>query len=303
MTEPELPSDFLREIVESSQARQAVSWHKPHTGLSPAERFVVTFRDGSRVFVKAAVDGATAEELRRESRVLAAIPGSFCPRILTWREDPQRPVLITEDLSTAYWPADHNWGTWLPGQFDILLHTLAELRSVEAPAWLPVAEPAGHSIWRRIEEEAERFLALGLCSESWFRAAIDGLAAAEEGLEWDGHTLIHNDVRSDNLCFQGNRMVLVDWGGACRGRADHDLASVACTLPLEGGPDPASLMPHGGPWAAYRAAVASHRAYASTRDPAWLRVVLRRLAAIALAWASTTLDLPPWTGKEWTEVG
>ncbi|MEO8030357.1 MAG: phosphotransferase [Gemmatimonadota bacterium] len=302
MTEASLPPESLRQLVDAAAGKQSVSWQRPHTGLSSAERFVVKFSDGSGVFVKAAVDFETGAWLRAEQRMLATLQGTFVPRVITWVEDPGQPVLITEDLSGAYWPADQESVVWRPGQFEILFDTLRTLSGIEAPPWLPAAAPVARSIWRTIEREADQFLALGLCSESWFRQAVDGLIEAEEGLQWTGDSLVHNDVRSDNLCFAGDRLVLVDWGSACRGRPDHDLAAVASTLPLEGGPDPAVLMPNGGQWAAYRAAAASRRAYRSTRAPAWLRVVLRRLATISLAWASATLDLPPWTGTHWSEI-
>ena len=61
-------------------------------------------------------------------------------------------------------------------------------------------------------------------------------------------------------------------------------------------------MPQGGKWASYHAAIASTRAYRDARAPDWLKAVLRRMAAIALNWASQSLDLPPWTGVEWSEI-
>ncbi len=75
-------------------------------------------------------------------------------------------------------------------------------------------------------------------------------------------------VCSDNLCFLGERMVLVDWGGALRGHPQHDLATALSTLPLEGGPDPFDVLPEGGTWAAYLAARSARRAYRDAQAPA-----------------------------------
>ncbi len=296
------PPLSLRDAVASAVGKRPVSWHRPRTGLSAAHRYVVGLSDGSRLFVKAAVDDETEGWLRTEHGLLTELADDFLARPVAWVENTERPILITEDLSHAHWPADHDPVRWEPGQHELLFETLRRVGAVAAPEWLPSAGAAAPSRWRSIEREADRFLALGLCSESWFREAIPGLVDAEEGLSLQGDALVHGDVRSDNLCFQEDRTVLVDWSNACRGRPDQDLAAVASTLPLEGGPDPVTVMPAGGGWAAYHAGLASRRAYRDERAPEWLRLVLQRLAAINLKWASQALDLPPWTGVDWRDV-
>lgn len=296
------PDLELRDLVESALGKKAVAWRTPHTGLSGAHRFVVGFADGSGAFVKAAVDDETEGWLRTEQRILREVKGDFVPREVAGLEGAKNPALVTEDLSRAHWPTDHHPVHWAPGHFDLLLETLKRLRAVEGPQWLPATSARSPSQWRSIEREADRFLALQICPESWFREALDGLIEAEESLSLEGHSLVHNDVRSDNLCIIRDRVVLVDWSVARRGHPDHDLAAVVCTLPLEGGPDPVVVMPDGGAWASYHTAIASKRAYRDARAPDWLTVVLRRMTAISLKWASQSLDLPPWTGVEWSEI-
>jgi hypothetical protein len=296
------PSPRLRAIVESALGKPSVGWHRPQTGLSATQRFVVRFADGTGVFIKHALDDETEGWLRAEHRALTSIAGSFLPREIAWVDGTGPPTLIVEDLSAAHWPADHDPVLWKPGQFQQLFATLRVLGATPAPAWLPPARPAITSGWRRIAREPDPFLGLGVCSPAWLREALPGLISAEEGLEWAGSGLVHNDVRSDNLCFLGERLILVDWGSARRGPPDLDLATLACTLPLEGGPDPISLMPDGGGWAAYHAANAGLRAHLDRRAPAWLRVVLLRISVIALDWATGALSLPPRTGPQWTEI-
>src|SRR5262249_60385651 len=53
------PASQLRTLVTSALGKEPVHWHRPHTGLSAAQRFVVRFADGSSAFVKAAVDDST----------------------------------------------------------------------------------------------------------------------------------------------------------------------------------------------------------------------------------------------------
>ena len=75
---------------------------------------------------------------------------------------------------------------------------------------------------------------------------------------------LHMDVRSDNLCLQGERVVLVDWNWAVRGPAELDLACWLPSLRLEGGPLPEQVAPGLG---GYAAAVASYFATVAALPP------------------------------------
>lgn len=305
---PVSPPSDLEALVASALGKMPTQWWKPHTGLSPAERLVVHFTDGSSAFVKAAVDSQTEAELRIEREILCG-EFTFLPRTLAWVEAGPWPLLIVEDLSGAHWPADHSPVTWLPDQFDVLFETLERVAGTNPPTLLPKADSGFTPQWPTIEREADRFLALGLCSEAWLWSAIDALTEAEAVVPLAGESLVHGDVRSDNLCFAGTRMVLVDWGTAQMGHRHHDLAAVLTTLPLEGGPDPFDIFPDGGSWAAYHAARNTRRAYRSLGGgngrkaaPEWLRKVLGRMAVISLDWAVRSLDLSPRDGLPWSAI-
>ena len=302
------PPPRLEALVADALGKGPVQWWRPHTGLSPAQRFIVRLADGSSVFVKAAVDPPTEAELRTERALLGGDAG-FLPRLLAWVEEGPRPVLIVEDLSGAHWPADHSPVTWLPDQHDILFETLEHVAATRPPISLPAAESGFVPRWPTLARDAERFLALGLCSARWLRSAIDALTAAEAVVPLAGESLVHGDVRSDNLCFVGKRMVLVDWGSARRGHRHHDLAAALTTLPLEGGPEPFEIFPDGGAWAAYHAARNGRRGCRALSGgngqqatPAWLQQVLRRMSAISLDWAVRALDLPPRDGPHWNAL-
>jgi hypothetical protein len=63
------------------------------------------------------------------------------------------------------------------------------------------------------------------------------------------------DVRSDNVCFLGVRVLLVDSNWTVRGPAELDLACWLPSLQLKGGPLPESVAPALG---AYAVAIASY---------------------------------------------
>src|SRR5215475_13400786 len=85
------PTSELRALVASGLGKEPVHWHMPHTGLSAAQRFVVRFADGSRAFVKAAVDDPTEGWLRTEYKILSSVGGSFVARPLAWMEKRRAP--------------------------------------------------------------------------------------------------------------------------------------------------------------------------------------------------------------------
>ncbi|GAB3758191.1 phosphotransferase [Microlunatus parietis] len=301
LTRDSPPTPALRELITAALDKAPVAWHKPHTGLSAA-CFVVTFHDGSTAFVKSAVDDQSASLIRNEHEVISTVGSDLVPSELAWLDDGERPVLVIEDLSSAHWPADHEPVNWKPGQFDLMFAALNRVAELPPPPSLPSAPPPSAQNWPLITEDVEAFMTLGLCSRKWFNAAVNGLAAAERDADQRGEALVHNDVRSDNLCFLGQRVVLVDWAQAFRGNPEYDVATAASTLPLEGGPDPHDVLPDGGRWAALLAGRYVHRTLREPELPDWFRRVLQRIAVICLSWASRSLDLPRWDGPTWNQI-
>ena len=76
-------------------------------------------------------------------------------------------------------------------------------------------------------------------------SSIDRLADIEPG--WvdaaAGDTLLHTDLRADNLLLTPDGgVVLVDWPWACTGAAFLDLVLLLPSVGLGGGPDPATVI-------------------------------------------------------------
>ena len=80
--------------------------------------------------------------------------------------------------------------------------------------------------------------------DSWSRAHLDQLAALEA--TWAGHTagdtLLHADLRADNILITDQGAIVVDWPWACRGAAFTDLVLFAPSVAMQGGPPPADLI-------------------------------------------------------------
>jgi hypothetical protein len=259
-------------------------------GYTPAGRWVVELADGRSAFVKAAVDDMTAGWLRSEHRIYATLARPFVPRLLGWDEADGPPVLVLEDLSAAHWPPP-----WRPGDVDAVLRTLDDMHAVAPPDGLPalrhVLELDG---WARVAAAPGAFLSLGLVSAAWLDQAIDQLVAAEAAADPDGRSLLHVDVRSDNLCLRDARALLVDWNHACVGNPVFDVAFWLPSLELEGGPPPESILgdaPHAvAVIAGYFAARAGLPPIPSAPGVRPIQVAQLRSA---LPWAVRALGLEP----------
>jgi hypothetical protein len=271
--------------------RRALRLTPVSRGYTQAVRLLAELEDGSRAFVKIAIDELTAGWLRDEYRVYSSVQGSFLPELLGWDDDGERPALALEDLSGAHWPP-----AWPDGSVEAVLHALDELHVVEPPAGLPRMEEFERLFlgWDEVERDQAPFLSLGLCCEVWLERSLPVLREAAETAPFAGDALLHLDVRSDNICLRGGRAVLVDWNFGCLGNPDVDVAAWVPSLRAEGGPEPWELLsgePGLASWVAGFFAARAALPPPPTADPSLRALQLAQLEA-ALPWAVRELGLP-----------
>jgi thiamine kinase-like enzyme len=103
--------------------------------------------------------------------------------------------------------------------------------------------------WLRKEFRIYSYLASELKADfvpgllGWLAKALPVLFEAESKASLKGDKLVHFDVRSDNICFYGERTLFVDWNWACVGNSELDLLAWLPSVNLEGGPPPETLAP------------------------------------------------------------
>jgi hypothetical protein len=262
-------------------------------GYTLAQRRVVTLADGRTAFVKTAVDDDTRGWLDAEQRIYAAVSGPFMPRVLAAEPG----VLVLEDLSDAHWPPP-----WRDGDVQAVLHALDALHAAPPPPGLrhPQEVDDLRGGWPHVAKDPEPFLALGLVSPAWLEASLPALLDAAARAQLDGDSLVHLDIRSDNLCLRDGRCVIVDWNWAARGNPQLDLIFWLPSLRLEGGPEPEALAGAGtADLAALCAGFFACRAGLPEPSAAHnLRAVQRAQLEVALPWAARALGLsldPPMT--------
>jgi hypothetical protein len=269
--------------------RQAVTGGNTH-----AERWRVVFSDGTRGFVKQAVDDETAEWLRHEARIYADLAGaSFLPSLYEWRDDGEaRPTLVLEDLGDAHWPPP-----WSEAQRARAFELIERLGRTRPPAWLPTRPAASLAGWEEVAKDPQPFLGLGVCTPAWLERWLPALAEAEELAAGAPSVFAHLDLRGDNLCFLGERTLAVDWSWAALAPPSADLALFALSLARELGIPPETAAPLAPCWAARLSGLYASRAGLPDLPHAPKVRPLQRLhLRIALGWLARVSGVAPPDG-------
>ncbi len=290
-SESKMLTPELQARLERVLGQRVVNATRRKGGYSLALRLRLELANGRFVFAKIATTEDTVRWLRREAVVYEHLgTQSFLAEFLGWDDDPDQPFLVLEDLSKAHWPPP-----WTPARVDAVLMALSDVRRAPLPPQTPTleAERAVLTRWAAIANDPAPFLSLRLCSAAWLERALPTLLAAENALDLDGTDFIHLDVRSDNLCFVGERAIIVDWNWSSVGNGDADIACWLPSLHSEAGPLPEAILPDATPWAAALAGFFGSMAGLPPPDGApTVRTVQRTQLESALPWAVRALGLP-----------
>jgi aminoglycoside phosphotransferase (APT) family kinase protein len=229
----------VRDAVETGLGAKVVGATTQPGGMSPGVAARLELADGNRAFVKAVGSEPNPDSPgmhRREAEVAAALPAEApAPRLLFAHDDGNWVALVFEDVD-GHEPAV----PWRPDDLERVLAALTDLAEALTPA--PVAAPTAAEYLAELfggwSQLAQQGGAEGV--DPWAAARLDELARLEAG--WAeasiGETLLHADLRSDNVLLTEERVVFVDWPHACLGAAWLDLAGFLPSLAMQGGPRP-----------------------------------------------------------------
>ncbi len=216
----------VRRLVESRCGSPVVAAESQGGGFTPAFASVLECADGSRHFVKAAsvvAQRAFAESYREEGTRLRRLPAATPAPALRWMHDDGEWVVLGIEHVEARPPAR-------PWRHDDLA---GALESLEAIAHLLTPPPAGLSLETFAVDLADlpgRWAALrtltadvpGLLELPGLAGHLDdaGALASRLAEATAGTTVVHTDVRDDNLLVRPDGSVLVcDWNWLVRGAA------------------------------------------------------------------------------------
>ncbi|GLY71604.1 phosphotransferase [Amycolatopsis taiwanensis] len=238
-----LPRD-VQYAVESILGGTVVEAVSQAGGFSPGTADRVRIADGRRAFVKAVSTAQNAHSPnmhRREARITAAMPSwAPVPELLGCHDDGTWVALVLQDIDGRQ-PST----PWLADELRLVLDVLDEFATRATPSPLPGLATAADTLaeefggWRRIANDPPDNL------RPWAARHLDELCAlADRGLAaLAGDTLVHADLRADNLLLSADGAVtVVDWPAACRGPRWLDSLLLLLNVRLHGGHDTHQLL-------------------------------------------------------------
>ena len=219
-------------------------------GFSPGATSRLTFASGD-LFVKAVGLDLNAESPtlhRREIAISAALPsGPMFPRLVDAYDDGDWVALAFEAID-GHMPRQ----PWQPAELTSAITAVAGLHEALTPPPLASMPSAAERFTPLFDGWA--LLASGPVPDGldpWSQRHLSRLAELESG--WPaaaaGGTLVHGDIRSDNMLLSEHGAVVVDWPHASVGAPLLDLVCWAPSVALEGGPLPEGLFERHPTWA------------------------------------------------------
>lgn len=297
----DLPA-WLRDEIETLLGLRVELAEIRRGGFSPSASLLVHLDGGRRAFVKAAAEGANVDTVmmhREEARILPGLAGRpEVPEVVGWIDRDGWVALVLEAIDGRH-PAI----PWRDDELALVLTGLDGMLAGLAPP--PVEAPT-------VEERLvgsfggwQRFLESGTDpGHAWAAEHIDGLAALES--RWveasRGGTLLHADLRADQILLVGDRIAVVDWAHACVGAPWVDVAFMAPSVAMQGGPPAGEVLARSGladdvpdeDVAAVVAAVSGYFAWYAQQPPVpglpTLRAFQRSQSDHAMAWLRTLSD-------------
>lgn len=240
----------VRAAIEERLGAAVVEAGNQAGGFSPGLAARCLLADGRRAFVKAISpdQNPMASAIhRREAEIARRLPAGLpVPRFLGVVDDGHWVALLYDEVAGVQ--PDEPWNH---DQLAIVLPALQHFAERTTPCPVPGLDTVADRYasvfqgWRQIAGG-------GVDASSYgpgVLAAVDRLADLEPA--WveatAGDTLLHTDLRADNLLLTPDGgVVLVDWPWACTGAAYVDLVLLLPSVGLGGGPDPATVIERHG---------------------------------------------------------
>ena len=237
-----LVPERVRSELETRVGSSIVSAQSQLSGFSPGAASRLQTANGRRFFAKAVGPEPSPDSPlfhRRESRVLAAFPEGLPVAKLLWvfdEGDEGWVLLLFEDIE-GWHPAE----PWQDEELSRVLEAIAALSS----SLTPVPESLAHleraesdklftnQWWQQISLDPPPLL------DRWSRRYLDCLIELERHAPESvvGESLVHSDIRADNVLLTEDRVMIVDWAHARIGAGWIDLLCFFPSVAMQGGPD------------------------------------------------------------------
>ena len=219
--------DALREGI-ATRTGSVVQADSPVGGFTPGLATCLTLCDGGRVFIKALpADHPVAASYRHEAASAAHVAGVMPVPAMRWHDEIAGWIVLAFDAvdgrHSRLGPSDED----LPAVLDAVTALAVPVSGM--PQRTERIGPWLHG-WADLDAGS----AAGL--HPWAVARVQELSATER--RWiayaEGTTLVHGDLRADNILITDRGAVFVDWAFAAAGAAWLNLADLVPQMILAG---------------------------------------------------------------------
>ncbi|MGB3327344.1 MAG: phosphotransferase [Thermomicrobiales bacterium] len=244
-----LPSPIVA-AIEAAMGAPVVTARSIGSGFSPGVAARIETAAGDRAFVKAvsAVPNATAPRFhRREIVVNSGLLASEVPAVprLRWSLDEGGDGYVVLLFDAIDGREPHQ--PWREAELTRVIAALDQLAAGLTPSPVPVSavglardwQVISTNFWRRRDNAADRERL-----DPWARRHLPGLIALSDAAPEavTGETLLHADLRADNMVMTDDRVYVVDWPHARIGAAWLDPLFMAPSVTMHGGGDPDAFL-------------------------------------------------------------
>ena len=240
----------IRTLIEDHLGSKVVKAETQSGGFSPGVAARISTADDRTFFLKAIGTNLNPTSVvfhRREIQINAQLPqNAFAPRLL-WS---------TDDADDTEWAAllfdnvdGYNPPTpWQHADLQRVIQALNTLSETLTPSPLAAGTVPGaddyfatriHG-WQRIKEDEIKRNNLDDWSQRYLDALCDMEKQAPAAVK--GQTLVHFDIRADNMVISEDAVWIVDWPHACIGAAWLDVVAFAPSVAMQGGLQPEDLL-------------------------------------------------------------
>lgn len=241
----------LRHRVEEWLGGEVVKAVSQPSGFSPGVASLLITADGRRVFLKAIGPEPNRGALdfqKREIRIASALPADVPMPPLLWSYDD---VQDTEWVVVLFEAIDgvHPGQPWSQTELERILAALHTLSAVLTPS--PLSSDVVATARDRFANSFHGWTffqadeaAQAKLPDSWCARHLGALARLEEDAAdaVDGDSLIHFDIRADNILLTSDRVWFLDWPHACLGANWVDVILFAPSITMQGGPQPQDVL-------------------------------------------------------------
>ena len=241
----------IRNLIEKQLNAKVVDTETQSGGFSPGVAARLYTDDNRCVFLKAIgteLNPMSVNFHRKEARINAQLPeNSFAPKLL-WsyddEEDTEWVVLLFDNIEGSN-PAT----PWQENDLQRVMRAMAQLSRILTPS--PVAKgsiPDASTYflqringWQKIKADDSRFFGQ---LDDWSQRHLDRLCELEQKAPEAvaGETLVHFDIRADNIVMTDDAVWFVDWPHACTGAEWLDVVLFAPSVVMQDGLAPEDLL-------------------------------------------------------------